>query len=184
MKSLADSIALADFNILKSILLWRTPSLDNFFYFITYFGHWLVVAIITFGLVLFFIKKGRPNLAKYLLASVLGSSLVTLITKLVVNRARPSSDIALYTELLPSFPSAHAALSFALFGFMVFYLWQLKLSSFSRIVLAVMLVIIISLVGFSRLYLGVHYLSDVIGGYLVGLLSLLTVAYLARRRRA
>ena len=160
----------------------RTFSLDHFFYFITFLGHWVVILLITLCLAFVLRKKMKGYLVWTLLLSVLGSGITTLLIKAFVDRARPAADMALYAEKLSSFPSAHAALIFALFGFLIYSLWPLNFNTLTKYILAIISLSIILLIGFSRLYLGVHFLSDVIGGYLVGLLWVLIARYFARRR--
>ena len=92
------------------------------------------------------------------------------MTKLLIHRPRPSGDIPYYQELSTSFPSGHATVAMALYGFLIYIIC--KNISTQRKKLAVLFVgaSIIVLIGLSRMYLGVHYFSDVLGGYLVGLI--------------
>jgi membrane-associated phospholipid phosphatase len=111
---------------------------------------------------------------------VLGSqsaSLVTIIMKDVVHRSRPSPAlVGVVTPLTdPSFPSGHVVQYTALFGVAFFLVYVLAQPSARRTVGLVLLAIPILLVGPSRLYLGQHWLSDVLGGYAVA--AMLLVPY-------
>jgi undecaprenyl-diphosphatase len=105
------------------------------------------------------------------------STLLTLVLKQTVHRPRPSPDLVHVTAPLtdPSFPSGHVVQYGTLFGFMFFLVYVLARPSVQRRTLLVLLAVPIVLVGPSRLYLGQHWLSDVLGGYAVA--TLLLVPY-------
>jgi membrane-associated phospholipid phosphatase len=111
---------------------------------------------------------------------VLGSqsaSLVTVVMKDIVHRSRPSPAlVGVLTPLSdPSFPSGHVVQYTALFGVAFFFVYVLAQPSARRTVALALLAIPIVLVGPSRLYLGQHWLSDVLGGYAVA--AMLLVPY-------
>jgi membrane-associated phospholipid phosphatase len=168
-----------DQKISVAIVYLRSEFWDNFFYFTTSFGAWYVIVILVILVCYIFWLNNKKTLITPFLITVAGSGIVTVIIKFLVNRARPGGDIALYTETLSSFPSAHAALISGLFGILIYFLWRFGSKSIfgrsllTKIILTVIFILVIILVGFSRLYLGVHYLSDVLAGYLVGLMWLL-----------
>lgn len=159
----------------------RSDFWDHFFMFITFLGQWLVVLILFLFVSALFVKYKKKFLIKPLLISILGSGLTTILIKYLVNRDRPGGDIPLYIEKLPSFPSAHAALVLALFGFLIYCLWRFNLNHKVKVFFMVIFSLVILLIGFSRLYLGVHYLTDVLAGYLVGLIWVLISVYLSRK---
>lgn len=179
------AIIFFDNQLAQLIVSWRSPFLDSFFFIVTQLGNWLVITglFILIASLFYFYKK--QNLIFPLFVVLSGSGLMTVIIKFMVNRARPGGDIPLYTETLSSFPSAHAALAAALFGFLIYSLWRFsKSKNFRKIFYSVLLFLIIILVGFSRLYLGVHFLSDILAGYLTGLMWVLIGMYLSRKRSA
>ncbi|MFA7252629.1 MAG: phosphatase PAP2 family protein [Candidatus Paceibacterota bacterium] len=179
--SLFDYILNIDLNLAQAILYLRLPFWDQFFWRFTYLGHWLIILLIALIFSIFFYLKQKKYLIIPLFVSVLGSGAMTLIIKYLVDRARPGADIALYTESLASFPSAHAALIFSLLGFLAYCLWRSRFNLLLKIIFTTIFGAVIILVGFSRLYLGVHFASDVLAGYLVGLLWVLLVMYFSRR---
>ena len=171
-----------DFKIARDIVHLRGNLFDNFFFFITNLGSWYIVAGFFISASVIFWSYKKRNLIVPLSVSVLGSGIMTVIVKYFVNRTRPGPGISLYTEQLSSFPSAHASLIFAFWGFLVYCLWKLNLALKLKIILSLLFVFIILLVGFSRLYLGVHFLSDVVGGYLIGLMWVLISMHISKER--
>jgi membrane-associated phospholipid phosphatase len=105
------------------------------------------------------------------------STVITIVLKEVVHRPRPSAELVHVTAPLtdPSFPSGHVVQYGTLFGFTFFLVYVLARPSVQRTILLFLLALPIVLVGPSRLYLGQHWLSDVLGGYAVA--TLLLVPY-------
>ncbi len=167
----ADVVVSADTRVANLLALFRSPAFTEFFLWVTALGKWQVVLIFTFAAVgLLWLRRERAYIVP-LLVTLAGAVVSVSLGKLAVHRARP--EAALYAEHSFSFPSGHAAIAIAFYGFLVYALirgakhWKAKVNLFfSGIAL-------ILLIGFSRLYLGVHYVSDVWGGYLAGALWLI-----------
>ncbi len=153
---------------------------DSFFIFITRLGDWPIIFILTFilALVFWFIKK--RNFIFPLFLAVFGSGFTAFFLKYLINRPRPASDLALIAEQGPSFPSAHATLIMAFLGFLIYICWQTDWSRFLKVILSAFFILLIILVGYSRLYLGVHFLSDIFVGYLIGLIWVGISMYILR----
>ncbi|MDB5265283.1 MAG: hypothetical protein JWN64_854 [Parcubacteria group bacterium] len=169
----SDRIVGIDVSIAKAIASMRTPALTKFFLFVTELGSTtsmlLIIAVITISYV-FFAKK---RYVLPFLVTALGSTASVNIIKQLIARDRPDISIAFYAEKLFSFPSGHSASSLAIFGF-VAYVWVKRTHSTAvRILIVCLSVLLILAIGLSRLYLGVHYLSDVLGGYVLGILWLI-----------
>lgn len=159
----------------------RTPSLTSFFLYTTALGNAVTVGCITLFIVLLCLLFRKRILALSFLLTVGGTVGTVGILKILIARARPDTALALVTETSPSFPSAHSALSVALYGLGAYVLWRHFPQRIVKLLIALFSVLLISAVTVSRLYLGVHYLTDVLGGLLVGLLWLSIGIYLSRR---
>lgn len=117
-----------------------------------------------------YIKKRFDYMAGFLI-TLAGSAISAQILKITFERARPFNSLILESSF--SFPSAHALGAVALYGFIAFIIWEMSRNKSLRISTLSASVLLIALISFSRLYLGVHFLSDVIGGILIGFVWLL-----------
>ncbi|HDH05563.1 MAG TPA: phosphatase PAP2 family protein [Nitrospirae bacterium] len=166
-----DPIVAVDVRIANLMPLFRTPGLIKLFLWITLLGKWQVVLGFTAAMVgTLWVTRRRWYIFPFFL-SVAGSGLFTGLGKLAFHRPRPEWPV--YLEHSFSFPSGHATIAVSFYGFITYVLVSSMKEWKSRINLFFAGVIIIFLIGFSRIYLGVHYLSDVWSGYLVGTLWLI-----------
>ena len=155
-------------NLFDSI---RTALLNKFFILISYFGAGDVILFIAAIVTIFLIIKRRKSHIFMLWIILAGNILSAYILKSTIQKSRPLGGIV--EETLFSFPSAHAVLSAAFYGFLIYLIFQSGKNRSFKFFGSAGLLILIILIGFSRLYLGVHYLSDVMAGYLLGGLWLL-----------
>lgn len=132
-------------------------------------------------------RSWRPVLL--VAATALGSTLITVSGKAAVHRGRPSEAVAAAGGY--SFPSGHSLNSAAIYGIGAVLVWQLARRRRTKVWTAAATVLLVLLVGLSRLYLGVHWLTDVLAGYALALgwlaFTVTTVGTLGRlpgRRRA
>jgi membrane protein DedA with SNARE-associated domain/membrane-associated phospholipid phosphatase len=167
----SDPIVTADLHIAHLLALFRNPILTKVFFWVTVLGRWEVITVLTLSLIVSLWLLNHRRYILPLLADILGSDAFTELGKLLFHRPRPLS--AVYIERSFSFPSGHATIAVAFYGFLTYIVmreakrWEAKVNiCFAGIALTL-------LIGFSRLYLGVHYLSDVWAGYLVGALWLI-----------
>ena len=125
----------------------------------------------------------RPRLAAWLIVTVLGGGLLSTLVKVAVDRHRPLPPHPVAHAASASFPSGHALGAVVGVGALLLVALPAVRAALRPLLIALGVVIVL-LVGFSRLGLGVHYLSDVIGGYVLGLgwLAATTAAFAAWRR--
>lgn len=104
-------------------------------------------------------------------AVALSSLCLMFLLKSSFNRPRPAIPVLTEVSGL-SFPSGHALMSFAFYGLLIYVVWHEVKSRMLRWTLIVLLLLLIHIIGFSRVYLRVHYASDVIAGLAVGFIWL------------
>jgi undecaprenyl-diphosphatase len=146
---------------------WATPLATTVFRVITWMGSFGVAGVAIAGVVLFVLRKRWVN-ALSIAVVVLGGQLLIYILKLVYSRKRPEEDAVLINSLGVTFPSAHAMEAMIVYGLLAYFLilWLKHWGAATAIVLSTTLLVL--LIGFSRLYLGVNYLSDVVCGLVGG----------------
>jgi membrane-associated phospholipid phosphatase len=150
----------------------RGAPLIGLFVFLTFYGTvpFMLGTTVLVSLLLAIFQ--RTNYLIPLWITIGGSTAATWGGKYLVDRPRPEF-VTQVIETSPSFPSGHATAAMALYGFLAYLCWREGPTPRLRFECAFWLVMLIGLLGLSRLILGVHYLSDVAVGYLIGLFFLL-----------
>jgi undecaprenyl-diphosphatase len=156
-----------DVSIIQVIQGWENPVLTKIAELISRIGSSSVTIplIIVVAIVLFVVLKHRKELI-LLIGGMLGSSLLNELLKRLYHRARPDIH-RIVQEQGFSFPSGHSMAAFTLYAILIFILWRHIPKRGGRITLIVIGLSMILCIGLSRIYLGVHYPSDVLGGYWV-----------------
>jgi len=149
---------------LFSFLLEHRTNLGTLIFSVFSFGgNWPVVMFLMVAVIIFLFFRKKFIFIGPLIFSVVGSGLVTALAKLSFVRPRPA--LSVFGEQGFSFPSGHATVAVALYAYLAFLYWGRR-----KKLIYIITIFIILAIGFSRLYLGAHYLSDVLAGYAVGLL--------------
>lgn len=167
-----------DEQVLMTINGWSNKFLDSFLPIATDIGGMVGVAVLTLLLMTVLIYRKEYRRALLIIVSVGGATILNMMLKAVFERARPDLWARLVEETGYSFPSGHAMASAALGIALVVALWHSRWRWWS----VGFATVYILFVGFSRLYLGVHYPSDIIAGWLVSGAWVLAVALLIRSR--
>lgn len=154
-----------------SFALWlheRTSDpVVSLFKVVTLAGNGAVLVLVVTGIALLFWRRGWRNDSAALVFAFSGAALLNAALKLAFHRPRP--EVAVVQLDTYSFPSGHAAVSGATFATLAFLLCRRERRLPARAVISLGALLGIALVGFSRLYLGVHYLSDVLAGVSLGI---------------
>jgi undecaprenyl-diphosphatase len=175
----SDPIVAADIRIANLFFVFRTDVLTKFFSWTTLLGKSQVILgfiVISVALLLLWRKK------YYILSlfiAVAGSEAFTYLGKLAFHRPRP--ELAVYAEHSFSFPSGHATIAVAFYGFVGYLLMRFVQSWNRKVNIFFTTILIIIAIGFSRVYLGVHYISDIWCGYLVGAMWLIIAISFSER---
>lgn len=173
----SEQIVAADLRIDNLIAYFRGAKLSEIFLWITLLAKWQIIVInaITISAILWLWK--RKSYILYLWVGLATDILLTYFGKIAIQRPRPENPVYLETSF--SFPSGHAMLAVVLYGFMAYLLIKLVRGWKNKVNIFFIFFTVIIAIGFSRMYLGVHYLSDVWAGYLIGLLilSIITTTY-------
>ena len=171
-----NKIEIEGIRIIQKIFKWVNL---NIVLFITQFGHGInwIITILTSILILLICKKFKATI--FFIFTILLSQHVYSAIKLIIERPRPPFWIRLIDMQGYSFPSGHSTLSMITYGFLIYLVYKHVNNSFLRFILIFLLGLLIILVGFSRIILGVHYPTDVIGGFSLGIciICLLTILY-------
>ena len=158
---------------------FASPPLDSAMLILTDFGGVLAITVITAAMVAFMWHRRMFSRAAVLLLSMGGIAAAVTVLKLIIARERPSDVGSIISEASFSFPSGHSMGSMGLAVAVVLLLWPTKWRT-PALVAAVMYVLMI---GFSRLYLGVHYPTDVAAGWLLGAGWVVTVYTIFKSNR-
>lgn len=142
------------------------------------------VLLLAVCLLLYLMRKRKQALMLFL--STAGINLVATIFKAYVARPRPSPNLVEQVGHYPgldSFPSGHVLWAIGFYGFLALVVWMEVRHRWWRRVLISLLSSVILLMGLSRIYLGAHWFSDVVGSYLIGSVWLLLMIHLYRLYR-
>lgn len=130
-------------------------------------------------LFIFIIVKKKYKLFIIVLSSI-SSVIINNLVKIIVRRERPDY-LRMVMEKSYSFPSGHAMISVLFFGSIIYLVNKYNLKYKKLITFSLSTFVL--LVGISRIYLGVHYLTDVVGGYLLGFIVLFLIIHLFERKK-
>ena len=157
-----------DQQITDYVISYRSPGLTNYFIFVTHVGDiygYLVVMIASILLSILVFKHWKYVVQ--ITTVLLLSSISNLILKRFIDRARPGIEHLVSVETL-SYPSGHAMSAMAFYGFIIYLFYRFKMNIFIKIGAILFLVLLILSIGISRIYLGVHFPSDIAGGFIAG----------------
>ncbi len=172
----------ADRQILESLYTIRDLDTTLSLITLTQLGSTLVIGGIALSVALYLLVRKRLSYLAGLSVSVIGTIIAVFPLKMFIARARPDIAFQAYAETGFSFPSGHAAFSVALFGFLAYLVWR-RVSRTHGIIGSAFALLLVSLIGFSRLYLGLHFASDVLAGFGIGALFLTLGIIVSERLR-
>ncbi len=144
---------------------------------ITWFGS--ATCLVPLTLILLVLVKNKK------IGFLVGTNLVTVtilnqLLKFILQRPRPT-EFRIINEIGYSFPSGHSMISMAFYGFLIYLIYKNIKNKYLKISLIMILSLLIVMIGISRIYLGVHYTSDVCAGFLISIAYLIIYIKVANK---
>ena len=133
--------------------------------FITNFGGAIFLSIAT---VMLFLLIKNKKIGLSIISNIVIITVLNQLLKRILQRPRPT-EFRLVEEKGYSFPSGHSMVSMAFYGYLIYLIYRYIKNKYVKWTLITILSILICLIGISRIYLGVHYTSDVLGGFLLSI---------------
>jgi undecaprenyl-diphosphatase len=166
----SELLASYDTAISEKIVSFRSSSLTKYFLFVTKVGDSLgyIIAFPLCTLLFYWMFKSWEYVIQISLVMALALS-SNLILKKIINRTRPEAEHLVAVKTL-SYPSGHAMTAMAFYGFLIYLISQFRISKILKFPIIILLILLILSIGISRIYLGVHFPSDIAGGYIAGLI--------------
>ncbi|MEH7273925.1 phosphatase PAP2 family protein, partial [Neobacillus vireti] len=159
---------LFDQNVIDTIGYYSSPTIDGFMLFVTELGSKFMLSILlVISMIWLFVKRKDVWGMRLYFITVAGGGLLNLLLKNLFERERPNINRIIEADGF-SFPSGHSMGSMTYYGFLGYLVLRSKRRPFSKLGLGILLSLVILLIGISRVYLGVHYPSDVLAGLIAG----------------
>ena len=133
--------------------------------FITNFGGAILLIVLT--IVLFVVIKNK-KIGVSIFSNLVIVTILNQLLKGILQRPRPT-EYRIIEETGYSFPSGHSMISMAFYGYLIYLIYKYVKNKYIKWISIVVLSLLICTIGISRIYLGVHYTSDVLGGFLISI---------------
>lgn len=160
----------------------RSPAGIRVFNGITFFGSHFFLIPAYLILIAIYLNKKKKRVVINIAAVGLSSTAVLFLLKEIFKRHRPDNPLIQGASGF-SFPSGHSFSSFTFYGVIIYLIWRRGMRQWKKMVLTVLLILLASIIAYSRVYLRVHYPSDVIAGFCLSIVWLiLSFAVLTRTR--
>jgi membrane-associated phospholipid phosphatase len=167
-----ETLAITDLNLLNRIQDLRTPFLNKFMLLATYLGNWqfILAAAIIVIIILAILKKWKFIIA-LAISSIFGEIFV-YTAKNIIKRQGPPLRYLILLEKDFSFPSGHSFISIAFYGLIFYFIFDYAKSKITRVLSIFAGCFLVILISFSRIYLGVHWPSDVFASLASGIVMI------------
>ena len=180
---------LFDQKVIDIVQSFSSPVMDGVMLFITDMGSKFMLGLLLgISMIWLFVKRKDVWGMRLFFITVAGGGLLNLLLKNFFDRERPNINIIIEANGF-SFPSGHSMGSMTYYGFLAYLILRSKRNPLSKLGLGILLCLVILLIGISRIYLGVHYPSDVLAGFIAGsvwllmCISILEIFYLFKESR-
>lgn len=174
---IADEIVLEhengfDQNISQAILSLVSPFATKLMSIFTFFGSSAFLFPAYLALIIYYLFRKKSELAIDITMIGLSSTGILFLFKEIFQRPRPLNPLISHVAGF-SFPSGHSFSSFTFYGLLIYILWKTGIKKVWKIVLALILFLFAATIAFSRVYLRVHYPSDVVAGFCLSVVWLI-----------
>lgn len=145
------------------LTIFKNDTITSIYKFITFFGStkFIVLLCLIFLVIFWRTKKGV-----IITGCLIVSTIINNVIKLLIKRERPI-DLMLVKESTYSFPSGHTMASVSMYGFLIYLVWKSNFNKSLKILLTIFLSLVTLSIAASRIYLGAHFATDIIGAILV-----------------
>ena len=133
--------------------------------FVTNFGGAIILIVVTIAL---FISIKNKKIRLSIFSNLVIITILNQLIKRILQRPRPT-EYRIIEETGYSFPSGHSMISMAFYGYLIYLIYKYVKNKYIKWISIILLSILICVIGISRIYLGVHYTSDVLGGFLISI---------------
>lgn len=164
-----DPFVVVDTWVLTHVLYFRTPGVSRFMVLFTQLGGIAAIIIGSFIVGTYLLLKRRFDYLLTYIMAIIGGGFLVFVLKKAIHRIRPISETSLVSVGGWSFPSGHAMMSVILYGMITYFIVRDMRSWKLRVFLVTTAGFVVFVIGLSRIYLQVHYLSDVLAGYAGGM---------------
>ena len=171
-----NKINFIDSSVYNFLISFKNDSLTNFFRFITKFSN--VAFLVIFVLIVLLILRNKD--AVFVIFNLIFLRLLNYVIKIIIKRDRPNI-LRLIKIGEYSFPSGHAMISMGVYGYLIYLIYKKIKNPYIKYLGIIILSLLIILIGISRIYLGVHYFSDVVAGYTLSLIYLIIFIRVRRK---
>lgn len=173
---ISNKISFIDSSVYNFLISFKNDSLTNFFSFITKFSN--VAFLVIFVLIVLLILRNKD--AVFVIFNLIFLRLLNYVIKIIIKRDRPNI-LRLIKIGEYSFPSGHAMISMGVYGYLIYLIYKKVKNPYIKYLGIIILSLLIILIGISRIYLGVHYFSDVVAGYTLSLIYLIIFIRVRRK---
>ena len=171
----------SDLRIMNFIAAFRSAEVTKAFLFFTYLGNWqVIVGLSIIAIIILGLLRERRKII-FLATALISGEVICLLFKLFIHRQRPAIGFSLIPENGYAFPSGHAVISVIFYGIVGYFIYKVCQKMWQKLIVLFTFFIFIFFIGFSRIYLGVHWASDIIAGWLIGFSILIFFITVFRR---